>query len=950
MICKFCGKSIPDDAVYCPECGLIIRSRYEVLSERFTPRDSLPHYSEENLKRMFERDEVERQAREHASASHVSAEPEDDEARLDRMYEQARFLERFGAEQEEAEQKALAEKAARLAAETDATEMDKIGAGNAQADVEVQNDTSAATVPDALIDSEAETQGDPGETAASDAVSPDREDETDIEISSSEADSKEPDSLESNEEKTKETAETDIEEAEAGIHAETAAESDIIEDVEVSAAANAEASTQSANDAAAVPEEDIDTEKITVQADTSVNEDHSAVSTVEAATEKLTDSETIAAVVPENVDDTAAPAEALSDLENDNAETDETVRDAEAVEAEKKTEKQAEAESEAKTSVDTALEQKESSSEAGPETAEAEINEMETDSAQDVDESADTSDEQQDMQVDDEAEVDAEGGTEPDAQVNAEKQTTKENLDAAAKTDAPEEEAEIEEVSVISIEEKRAERRNSEDENAPEEDLSREEMASDEGDAALVESEDEDEVETETADTDTDTNAATDSDEAASEEEQSDEASEPQLLGKSKYTRIIAAVLVLVAVCAVALINLPAIRLRMARSAASKAMEQSNYADAITAYKKLLSLDPTDEAAYLSLTDAYLNTDHHGDAITLLRKGMEVLPNSTALKEEMDAINPSVEFSTPGGSFSDPVTVTLVTASDSNIRYSLSSDEHQGTETDYTSPVEMNYSGTYTLKAHAVTSDGFACVENSETYVISLDPTKYHLNDWHETSEGWQYLDGSGKTTSGWLELDSKYYYLNEDGYRVTGMQTIDGDTYFFNRDGVMQTGWQESDGKRYFFDETGKMLRDVWIEDNYYVGDDGAMITNGTTPDGTYVDGNGAKSFNFAAEYAKHPNTMVLIYTKDRKDMGEYSDFPARVYHNHQGDTPTGDYFETTVHISDRAFLHYIDKKLPDALVTDAYRFLPQIGILNAKQDKNGVVTEFDFILGSQA
>ena len=74
-------------------------------------------------------------------------------------------------------------------------------------------------------------------------------------------------------------------------------------------------------------------------------------------------------------------------------------------------------------------------------------------------------------------------------------------------------------------------------------------------------------------------------------------------------------------------------------------------------------------------------------------------------------------------------------------------------------------------------------------------------------------------------------------------------DTYFFDQSGNMITGWlKTSDGKWYFFEnlktiDEGKMaigwrkIENVW----YYFAEDGSMLRNTMTPDGQYVDNNGA-------------------------------------------------------------------------------------------------------------
>ena len=60
---------------------------------------------------------------------------------------------------------------------------------------------------------------------------------------------------------------------------------------------------------------------------------------------------------------------------------------------------------------------------------------------------------------------------------------------------------------------------------------------------------------------------------------------------------------------------------------------------------------------------------------------------------------------------------------------------------------------------------------------------------------------------------------------------------------GYVKSSWTKDNGKWYYFDKWGYMYRDAWIPykgDYYYVGADGAMWYNATTPDGYRVDGNG--------------------------------------------------------------------------------------------------------------
>lgn len=63
---------------------------------------------------------------------------------------------------------------------------------------------------------------------------------------------------------------------------------------------------------------------------------------------------------------------------------------------------------------------------------------------------------------------------------------------------------------------------------------------------------------------------------------------------------------------------------------------------------------------------------------------------------------------------------------------------------------------------------------------------------------------------------------------------------YQFDDGKYAANSWQSIDNVWYFFNSKGYMLTDQWIDGLYYVGSDGAMLKNATTPDGYRVDANG--------------------------------------------------------------------------------------------------------------
>lgn len=97
-----------------------------------------------------------------------------------------------------------------------------------------------------------------------------------------------------------------------------------------------------------------------------------------------------------------------------------------------------------------------------------------------------------------------------------------------------------------------------------------------------------------------------------------------------------------------------------------------------------------------------------------------------------------------------------------------------------------------------------------------------------------------------WIKQSGKWWYEHDDGsYTKNGFETIDGKQYYFDSSGWMKTGWVKS-GKDstgaaawYYMNSDGSMAKNKWIG-NYYVGSNGVMLRNTTTPDGYQVDKNG--------------------------------------------------------------------------------------------------------------
>ena len=99
----------------------------------------------------------------------------------------------------------------------------------------------------------------------------------------------------------------------------------------------------------------------------------------------------------------------------------------------------------------------------------------------------------------------------------------------------------------------------------------------------------------------------------------------------------------------------------------------------------------------------------------------------------------------------------------------------------------------------------------------------------------------SQETKAGWKQINGKWWYQHKDGTCTKNdFETIQGQTYYFDANGYMVTGWKKINNKDYFFNASGVMVKDAW-QGAYYLGSDGAMLTNTFTKDGYYVGANGA-------------------------------------------------------------------------------------------------------------
>jgi len=352
---------------------------------------------------------------------------------------------------------------------------------------------------------------------------------------------------------------------------------------------------------------------------------------------------------------------------------------------------------------------------------------------------------------------------------------------------------------------------------------------------------------------------------------------------------------------------------------------------------------------YLLLSEAYGKAGRHQEAVKTLEEAKKLYPEDTELQTALSLLDPKVESDLQGDSFTDPVEISLK-SSGKKIIYSLSGGKEDIQKEEYLAPIKLSRNGNYTLTAYAQASDGSMGESYSKSFSISLDPEKYHLSQFVDEEGGRSYIDENGDRVTGWKEIAGKYYYFDEKGIMQTGFQDIGGERYYLNADGAMQTGRLDLEGKTYFFDQDGHMIKDAWVDNLYYVGEDGVMLRNQENKEGVHFDEDGRRAFLAADLYAAHPDSIVVVESKQRKEKSSYYLFPAKIYYQKKNGRASGKVaYETEIKVSKMAIMSYLDENLPSITAKDAVSFLPTLSMQNIKQNKDGVVTSFAFVLGER-
>ena len=395
--------------------------------------------------------------------------------------------------------------------------------------------------------------------------------------------------------------------------------------------------------------------------------------------------------------------------------------------------------------------------------------------------------------------------------------------------------------------------------------------------------------------------------------------------------------------------NLPATQYDNLLKKGTKLVQSEKGDEAIALLEGMPSNLTKNSKYYLLLSEAYGKAGRHQEAVKALEEAKKLYPEDTEVQTALSLLDPKVESDLQGDSFTDPVEISLK-SSGKKIIYSISGGKEDIQNEEYLAPIKLSRNGNYTLTAYAQASDGSMGESYSKSFSISLDPEKYHLSQFVDEEGGRSYIDENGDRVTGWKEIAGKYYYFDENGIMQSGFQDIGGERYYLNADGTMQTGRLDLEGKTYFFDQDGHMIKDAWVDNLYYVGEDGVMLRNQENKEGVHFDEDGRRAFLAADLYAAHPDSIVVVESKQRKEHSSYYLFPAKIYYQKKNGRASGKVaYETEIKVSKMAMMSYLDENLPSITAKDAVSFLPTLSMQNIKQNKDGVVTSFAFVLGER-
>ncbi len=160
-------------------------------------------------------------------------------------------------------------------------------------------------------------------------------------------------------------------------------------------------------------------------------------------------------------------------------------------------------------------------------------------------------------------------------------------------------------------------------------------------------------------------------------------------------------------------------------------------------------------------------------------------------------------------------------------------------------------------------------------------------NGWYKVGTKWIYIKNGSMYHGDIYEINKTEYAFGYAGYLITN-EWFEG--VYYNADGIavkrnsVKEGWQLYGG-RYFYYKNGSLVRNTWVGD-YYIGSNGYMLTEQSTPDNYYVgkDGKYVKNTIIEGYVIKSngkiaSNEFVTIGSKKYYAMEDGSACPYEAY-----------------------------------------------------------------------
>ena len=126
-------------------------------------------------------------------------------------------------------------------------------------------------------------------------------------------------------------------------------------------------------------------------------------------------------------------------------------------------------------------------------------------------------------------------------------------------------------------------------------------------------------------------------------------------------------------------------------------------------------------------------------------------------------------------------------------------------------------------------SAGPGAVSASTATTTTTTTTAYHK--WIADGSDWRFELADGTRLSNcFVTVDGKDYAFDTSGKMVTGWLTLGTNWHFFSNSGSMiKSDWRKDGDYWFYLGADGAMMRNAWIDNQYYVGEDGVWIESMT-------------------------------------------------------------------------------------------------------------------------